>query len=249
MSFCTFCQEPISSDQVTLRCGHSFHKQCLCAYHDYIHRYEDPFSSSINITGCPNCRAQHDLKNICGDKEYYYPCTVKNSSNCTVQFGKKRKSRGSKKEPSILDLTDKKSILKLRREIIAQIKKKNTWVYFISKPVTDPKKVCYTLRSKIIKKINKQPGREFKKYVSKSRGDVTSFYSPRKTLLVIPRKGYINIADFAKRCTQREWIRLWRRTLKESKKMKKPFYILTHGHGVNWLHIRLQRTNPYKFRK
>jgi hypothetical protein len=91
-------------------------------------------------------------------------------------------------------------------------------VYFISKPVTDPKKVYYTLRSKTMKKINKQPGREFKKYVSKSRGDVTSFYSPRKTLLVIPRKGYINIADFAKRCTQREWIRLWRRTLKESKK-------------------------------
>lgn len=109
--------------------------------------------------------------------------------------------------------------------------------------------MSYTLRSKSIKKINKQPGREFKKYVNKSRGNVTSFYSRRKTLLVIPRKAYINIVDFAKKGTQREWLSLWRRVRKEFKKMKKPFYILTHGHSVNWLHIRLQRTNPFKVKK
>jgi hypothetical protein len=91
-----------------------------------------------------------------------------------------------------------------------------------------------------MKKINKQPGQEFKKHIEQSSGSVTSFYSPRGTLLVIPRKAYINIVDFAKKGTKKEWISLWRRVSKESKNMKKPFYILTHGHSVNWLHVRLQ---------
>lgn len=72
MDFCTICQEPILNGQVRLNCGHLFHKRCLCDYHDNIHRYEDPFSCSINITGCPNCRVSSNLKNICGDKEYYF---------------------------------------------------------------------------------------------------------------------------------------------------------------------------------
>ena len=47
--------------------------------------------------------------------------------------------------------------------------------------------------------------------------------------------------DFTFNASPKEWTGLWKRVAKESKKMKKPFYISTHGHNVNWLHIRLEK--------
>jgi hypothetical protein len=172
--------------------------------------------------------SREEIKRRCAKKHRIKGRTLTN-------FGQKKVQ-----EEGLLDLTSKKSILNLRKQIKGKIKNKKTWVYFVSKGITDIKRISFTLPSKSMKKINKRPGKEFKKYIKQSSGNVTSFYSPSKTLLVIPRKAYINIVDFAQRSTNSEWLSLWRRVSKESKKMKKPFYILTHGHNVNWLHIRLQ---------
>ena len=173
------------------------------------------------------------IKRMCAKKRLYKKKTI-------TQFGKS-------KAANLLDLTDNKSILNLRKQIKAKIINKRTWIYFISKPVTDLKNIKFTLKRKSMKTINNKLGQEFNEYIKRSSGSVTSFYSPSGTLLVIPTKGYINITDFALNCTQQEWISLWRRVLKESKKIPKPFYILTHGHSVNWLHIRLQKRKGFGF--
>jgi hypothetical protein len=51
--------------------------------------------------------------------------------------------------------------------------------------------------------------------------------------------------DFTFNASDKEWVDLWKRVAKESMKIKHPFYISTHGHGVNWLHIRLEKNIKY----
>jgi hypothetical protein len=162
----------------------------------------------------------------------------------------KRLSFGKKKN-FVLNLTSIKSI-KLLRSLILSTQPKNclnwknckSWTYFISKPIKNIKQIHFTLKRRKYN-INKKPDQNYKEYIKKSKGDSVSFYSPRGTLLVIPRKKYINIMDFTFNASPREWINLWKKVAKETKKMKKPFYIQTHGHSVNWLHIRLQKNLKY----
>ena len=62
------------------------------------------------------------------------------------------------------------------------------------------------------------------------------------TVLVIPVKPYSNIYQFAKNGSEREWLALFRRVVKNFKKGQ---YISTHGHGVSWLHIRIEDYPKY----
>ena len=147
--------------------------------------------------------------------------------------------KGSK-DPMFLNLKNTKSILQIRKNIINRCQGQpwdKIWTYIISQPVTDITKIKYVLKTKKYN-VNKTPSKVYEKYIKK--GTCSSFYSPGGTLLVIPNKPYINITDFAQNSTQKEWISLWHEVAKQTKKMKKPFYISTHGHGVNWLHVRLE---------
>jgi len=155
----------------------------------------------------------------------------------------KRSQRGV--APLLLNLKNTKSILQLRKNIMSSSKGQpwdKIWTYIISNGITDITKIKYILKTKKFN-VNKTPSKVYEKYIKK--GNFSSFYSPGGTLLVIPNKPYINITDFAYHATQKEWISLWRRVAKETKKMKRPFYISTHGHGVNWLHVRLENKLKY----
>jgi hypothetical protein len=148
--------------------------------------------------------------------------------------------------PLLLNLKNTKSILQLRKNIIRSCQGQpwdKIWTYIISNGITDITKIKYVLKTKKYN-VNKTPSKVYQKYI-KGPNAVSSFYSPGGTLLVIPNKPYINITDFAYHATQKEWISLWRRVAKETKKMKRPFYISTHGHGVNWLHVRLENKLRY----
>ena len=157
------------------------------------------------------------------------------------RFIKRKRLNNFGKEFFFLNLKNKKSILQLRKNIISSCDGQpwdKIWTYIISKPVTDITKINYVLKTKKYN-VNKTPSKIYEKYV-KGPNNFSSFYSPGGTLLVIPNKPYINITDFAHHATPKEWVSLWKFVAKQTKKMKKPFYISTHGHGVNWLHVRLE---------
>jgi len=161
----------------------------------------------------------------------------------TMKFGK------TKIDKKVLDLTSIKSILSLRKLILSTQPKNclswnncKSWLYFISKPVKNNKnikKIEFTLKRKK-HQIDKIPSNKFDEYLN-SKENAISFKSPRGTHLVIPKKGYVNLMDFTFNATKKEWIDLWKKVRKEATKMKKPFYISTHGHSVNWLHVRLEK--------
>jgi hypothetical protein len=218
---CAICLEPLSYQRTRKNslnhvsswqpCGHTFHFNCM---------RNSLRSGNYN---CPLCRTPYR--------------GIKMKPHLT-EFGKNNLT---------LNVTSTQSILSLREKILStqppdclNWNKCTSWTYFISKPITNIKKIQFTLKRKKYT-INKKPGQEFKEHIKNSKGNATAFYSPRGTLLVVPRKGYINLMDFAFNGSKKEWIDLWKRVAKETKKMKKPFYITTHGHSVNWLHIRLEK--------
>ena len=163
----------------------------------------------------------------------------------TLRFGKNKLNVN-------LNLTNNLSINLLRKSILnfkgGDCQTWNTcktWIYIITNPINSITDIKYTLRKKKFI-INKNPSKIYSSYIKKSKGNVTSFRSPSGTLLIIPRKPYINLIDFAFNSTKKEWTDVWRRVAKESKKIDYPFYISTHGHGVNWLHIRLEKRLKYR---
>jgi hypothetical protein len=163
--------------------------------------------------------------------------------------GKTMKSNFGKNKNNFLDLTSTKSILSLRKLILSTQPKDclswnncKSWLYFISKPIKNNnsiKKIQFTLKRKKYQ-IDKIPSNKFDEYLN-TKENAIAFKSPRGTHLVIPRKGYVNLMDFTFNATKKEWIDLWKKVRKETNKMKKPFYISTHGHSVNWLHVRLEK--------
>ena len=168
-----------------------------------------------------------------------------------LSFGK---SYNSSQKSYKLNLTSTKSITSLRKLILStqpgdclSWNPCKSWTYFISKPIKDIKKINFTLKRRKYN-INKIPDQTYKEYIKKSKGDSVSFYSPRGTLLVIPRKKYINLMDFTFNASPREWVNLWKHVGREANALssKKPFYISTHGHQVNWLHIRLNNLKKKK---
>ena len=61
--------------------------------------------------------------------------------------------------------------------------------------------------------------------------------------MVIPIKPYANIYQFAKESSDREWLALFNRVVKNLKSGYK--YISTHGHAVPWLHVRIEKYPKY----
>ena len=69
-----------------------------------------------------------------------------------------------------------------------------------------------------------------------------------KSLLVIPLEQFVNIIDFTKNSNETQWLLLWKNVLFASNKMllqNKYVHISTHGHGVNWLHVRIEKIPKY----
>lgn len=155
----------------------------------------------------------------------------------------------TKKKVFTLNLKSVASIRTLRKTLLQSICKKwktcTSWVYITTKPITDITKIKFTLKNKKHKYIEK-PSIIYNQYIKKSKGHATSFYSPGGTLLVIPRKPFLNLTHFTLKAKPQQWVSLWKRVAKETKKMEKPFYISTHGHGVSHLHVRLEKKIKYK---
>ena len=149
-----------------------------------------------------------------------------------------------------LNLKSKKSIMSLRK-IINRTQPPDclnwdnckSWTYFISEPIKSITKIKFRLVRKPFK-INKTPGSEYKKYINDpshcGMSTIFSSKSHESIGLVIPCKPYINLNDFSFNAPDTEWYSLWNTVRLGTSNMKKPFYISTHGHGVNWLHIRLE---------
>jgi len=200
--------------------------------------------------GYPYCRPSIKISKKTPKTSFEIPNSIL-KKRCALKhrIKGKRLSFGEKKLK--VDLNSKKSINLLRKKILLSQPNNcltwnncNSWLYFISNKIKDGV-ITYTLkRKKTI--INKTPSNKFNNYIKKSKGNVTSFYSPSGTLLIIPRKAYINLIDFTFNASNKEWIDLWKRVLSESKKMKNLKFISTHGHTVNWLHIRLEKNKRFK---
>lgn len=169
----------------------------------------------------------------------------------------KRISRFGKVKFYTLNLRSKSSIMKLRKTINRTQPKDclnwndcKSWTYFISEPITNISKIKFRLVRKPFK-INKTPSNEFKKYANDPSycGTSTIFSSRtnKTTGLAIPCKPYVNLNDFAFNASDTEWYSLWNTVaIWGTPRMNRPFYISTHGHGVNWLHIRLENNLKYK---
>jgi hypothetical protein len=198
-------------------CGHIMHRHCIIKLMRTQH------------ANCPLCRADYEG----------FKVVKKLSSN----FGKKKFTLNLTSTKSINDL--RKIILSTQPDDCLSWDDCKSWLYFISKKIDNIKNIQFSLKREKYT-IDKIPSNKFNSYIKKSKGDSVSFYSPSGTLLVIPRKGYINLMDFTFNASPREWVNLWKKVAKETKKIKKPFYISTHGHSVNWLHIRLEKNIRFK---
>ncbi len=77
-----------------------------------------------------------------------------------------------------------------------------------------------------------------------------TFISPSGASLVIPTMPSPNIRDFAEHATNTQWKALLAAVGKEVKRRLKSsdfVYVSTHGHGVPWLHVRVE-TNPLYYK-
>ena len=174
------------------------------------------------------------------------------------KFGAKEKIKKENKQKFYtLDLRSKKSVLSLRKKInrsqpgdCLNWDNCKSWTYFVSEPINNISKIKFRLVRKPFK-INKTPSHAYDKYIKDpSHCGLTTIFSStsnKDTGLAIPCRPYINLNDFAFNSSDQEWVSLWYGAVKQgSSRMKKPFYISTHGHGVNWLHIRLENNLKYK---
>jgi len=168
----------------------------------------------------------------------------------------KRLLKFGKQKFYTLDLRSKKSVLSLRKKINSSqpadcLNWENckSWTYFVSEPINNISKIKFRLIRKPFK-INKTPSKKYDKYIKDPSycGMSTMFSSTsnKDIGLAIPCRPYVNLNDFAFNASDQEWISLWYGAVKQgSSRMKKPFYISTHGHGVNWLHVRLENKLKY----
>jgi len=141
---------------------------------------------------------------------------------------------------SIINLYSKEELIKLKE----RISKYNDDIYFESYYINDLEKVKYRIR-----KTNNVPrianGRAYQKYINnnKNRLSIDFLSLGKDTKLVIPIKSYANIYQFSKYGTNREWLALFNRIKKIF--TKDDHYLSTHGHGVPWLHFRIEQFPKY----
>lgn len=124
-------------------------------------------------------------------------------------------------------------LLKIRR----QIAKLPYTVYFETEIIKDMNKIRYRIRQS--RWLRPRLEYDYLPYIEGNERKLSvSFPSIYEdTILVIPTKGFVNISDFAKHATERQWLALFRHVRKLSKKGDA---ISTHGHGVAWLHVRIE---------
>lgn len=141
---------------------------------------------------------------------------------------------------SFLNFKDKKDILRLKKEI----SKLDNNIYFQTYPIHDLEKVKYLLTKSntLPKTIDPIP---YQKYVRRDKNKLSTVFPNLSgdVKLVIPIKPYPTIYSFAKKSTEREWLALFNNVVKNFKKEDK--FISTHGHGVSWLHVRIERYPKY----
>jgi hypothetical protein len=141
----------------------------------------------------------------------------------------------------IKNFRSKEDLLKLKKEI----SKYDDDIYFESYEILDLKRVKYRIRK--TSGIPKIPNdRAYKKYIDGNKNKLsTEFLSlGGDTTLVIPIKPYANIYQFAKEGSDREWLALFNKVVKNFKN-DNDYYISTHGHAVSWLHVRIENRPKY----
>jgi len=154
-----------------------------------------------------------------------------------------------------LDLTSDDSIIDLKQNILNYLKeikktKKCTiiWTYFLSGSVVDISDIKYKIAHTCPKKYKNIDLQTYKQYIDKSDGFTSIFKSlNKKTILIVPTKPFINLTEFAVYSTNKEWLLLWKSVATVVKKLlkKTPLYISTHGHGISYLHIRIEEKPIY----
>tara|TARA_B100001113_G_scaffold316643_1_gene283561 strand:+ start:754 stop:1305 length:552 start_codon:yes stop_codon:yes gene_type:complete len=163
-----------------------------------------------------------------------------NSSNQNSFFNEKCNTLlNMNKSIKTLNLRSKEGILDLKREIAS----KQNNIYFETRKVENLNEIQYRIRksSRLPSVPDKGPYKNYLDDTSKSLS--TQFLNlSRDALLVIPSKPYANIYQFATRSSDREWLALFRRVVKN---VKKGQFISTHGHGVSYLHVRLEDNPKY----
>ena len=114
-----------------------------------------------------------------------------------------------------LNLTSEKGILSLKKEISA----KNNNIYFETRKIKNLSKVEYRIRKS--SPLSETPDLEpYKKYIEAAKRSLSTQFKnlSKDTILVIPIKPYANIYQFSKYSSNREWLALFRRVIKNFKK-------------------------------
>lgn len=104
-------------------------------------------------------------------------------------------------------------------------------------------------KRKLAINADEKPYEEYIKMAKKQNLKYTQFYNlSGDTLLFIPTisKASPNITHFAKNTNKEEWLGLWKVVKQHLNKNKnKKLFISTHGHGVDYLHVRLEEHPKY----
>jgi hypothetical protein len=132
-----------------------------------------------------------------------------------------------------VDLTNVNSLLRVRDEI-AELPYN---VYFETKPVKNLKRVRYRIRRAAWLRWKLEHDYDHELKGNEKKLSIAFWNKDKDTLLVIPTHGYLNISDFAKHGTKKEWLALFNQVRKN---VRDEEYISTHGHGVAWLHVRIE---------
>jgi len=132
-----------------------------------------------------------------------------------------------------------RSLLKLKRTI-SQLQNN---IYLQSSPVEDLRKVNFRIVRSYPLPYRADPV-PYSEYLEHAGRKLTlNFVNlTGDVMLIIPTKPYATIYLFAKEASDREWLALFRRTASLTKKGD---HISTHGHGVSWLHVRIEETPKY----
>lgn len=138
----------------------------------------------------------------------------------------------------ILNLNDKQDILNLKNEISSI----NHNVYFETGKVTDLRNIEYRLVK--AHGLRKKIENNFSQYLENIGKKLSvSFWNKSKdTYLVIPTKPYAHISSFAKKGTDKEWLAVFN---KIKRYIDENEYISTHGHGVAYVHFRIEKYPKY----
>jgi len=124
--------------------------------------------------------------------------------------------------------------------------------YIRSNPITlDGSKTVYFEIAPATGIDNTVNHKSFSKYINQceNNNDATSFWNPSKDArLIIPCSPHAHIARFNQDASLQTQINLWntiKDELLDSLQFYNYVYLTTHGHGVSWLHFRIEHIPKY----